>query len=142
MLQPVVVVVNLSQSNQFKGVVMYKLLTIAFLTLFTVSSYAIDKYDFFVDKGLPCADREIINKKLYDGGWIPTIKIEQTSPGWWTYVYFKEDKGIPGRVKSMKIFEYEPTGNIACLIAEDNGNVWFNKNFWNNFHLKGGGRSI
>ena len=114
---------------------MFKLLIVAFLTLFTVSSYAIDKYDFFVNKGLPCADRKVIEQKLNNDGWIPTIKIEQTSAGWWTYICFKEDENIPGKVKSMKIFEFEPTGNIACLVAEDNGNVWFNKNFWNNFYL-------
>ena len=96
---------------------MYKLLTIAFLTLFTVSSYAIDKYDFFVNKGLPCADKEVINEKLYEGGWVATIKIEQPSKGWWTYVYFQEDKNVPGRVKNMMIFEYEPTGNTACLLS-------------------------
>ena len=43
---------------------MFKTLTVVFLTLFTMSSYAIDKYDFFVDKGLPCADRKVIEQKL------------------------------------------------------------------------------
>ena len=43
---------------------MFKTLTVVFLTLFTMSSYAIDKYDFFVDKGLPCADRKVIIKNL------------------------------------------------------------------------------
>ena len=114
---------------------MFRLLTVAFLTLFTMSSYAIDKYDFFVEKGLPCADRKVIEQKLYEGGWVATIKIQQPSKGWWTYVYFQEDEYIPGRVKRMKIFEFEPTGNTACLLSEDNGNVQFNSNFWNDFFL-------
>ena len=112
---------------------MFKTLTVVFLTLFTLSSYAIDKYDFFVDKGLPCADRKVI-----EGGWVATIKIQQPSKGWWTYVYFQEDKNEPGRVKNMMIFEYEPTGNTACLLSESSGSVWFNSQFWKQFHLGGG----
>ena len=43
---------------------MFKTLTVVFLTLFAMSSYAIDKYDFFVDKGLPCADRKVIEQNF------------------------------------------------------------------------------
>ena len=103
-----------------------------------MSSYAIDKYDFFVYKGLPCADRKVIEQKLYEGGWVATIKIQQPSKGWWTYVYFQEDENIRGRVKNMMIFEYEPTGNTACLLSESSGSVWFNSQFWKQFHLGGG----
>ena len=117
---------------------MFKTLTVVFLTLFAMSSHAIDKYDFFVDKGLPCADRKVIEQKLYEGGWVATIKIQQPSKGWWTYVYFQEDKNIRGRVKNMMIFEYEPTGNTACLLSESSGSVWFNSQFWKKFHIGGG----
>ena len=117
---------------------MFKTLTVVFLTLFAMSNYAIDKYDFFVDKGLPCADRKVIEQKLYEGGWVATIKIEQPSNGWWTYIYFQEDKNIRGRVKNMMIFEFEPTGNTACLLSESSGSVWFNSQFWKKFHLGGG----
>ena len=37
-------------------------------------------------------------------------------------------------VKRMKIFEFELTGNTACLLSEDNG-MQFNQNFWNDFFL-------
>ena len=117
---------------------MFKLLTVAFLTLFTVSTYAIDKYDFFVDKGLPCSDRKVIEQKLYEDGWVATIKIEQESKGWWTYIYFKEDYKVPGRVESMMIFEFEPSGNTACLLSKSGSSVWFNQSFWNNFFLSKG----
>ena len=35
----------------------------------------------------------------------------------------------------MRIYEFEPTNNTACLIAEDNGNVEFNSSFWDKFFL-------
>ncbi len=114
---------------------MFKLLTVVFLTLFTMSSIAEDKYDFMVDKSLLCSPKEIIIKQMEEENWVAVIRIEQPSKGWWTYVYFQEDEYIPGRVKRMKIFEFEPTGNTACLLSEDNGNVQFNSNFWNDFFL-------
>ena len=40
--------------------------------------------------------------------------------------------------KNMMIFEYEPTGNTACLLSESSGSVWFNSHFWKQFHLGGG----
>ena len=117
---------------------MFKTLTVVFLTLFAMSSHAIDKYDFFVDKGLPCADREVIEQKLYEGGWVATIKIQQPSNGWWTYIYFQEDKNIRGRVKNMMIFEFEPTGNTACILSESSGSVWFNSQFLSQFSINRG----
>ena len=36
---------------------------------------------------------------------------------------FKKMNTYHFRVKRMKIFEFEPTGNTACLLSEDNGNV-------------------
>ena len=46
-----------------------------FLTLFTMSSYAIDKYDFFVDKGLPVQIEKSQNKNFMKV--VATIKIQQ-----------------------------------------------------------------
>tara|TARA_E500000178_G_C16722207_1_gene617711 strand:+ start:346 stop:666 length:321 start_codon:yes stop_codon:yes gene_type:complete len=100
-----------------------------------MSSIAEDKYDFMVDKGLLCSPKEVIIKQMEEENWVAVIRIEQTSKGWWTYVYFQEDKYIPGRVKRMKIFEFEPTGNTACLLSENNGSVQFNSKFWNDFFL-------
>ena len=114
---------------------MFKLLTVVFLTLFTLSSIAEDKYDFMVDQGLLCSPKEVIIKQMEEENWVAVIRIEQPSKGWWTYVYFQEDKYIPGRVKRMKIFEFEPTGNTACLLSENNGSVQFNSKFWNDFFL-------
>ena len=117
---------------------MFKLLTVVFLTLFTMSSIAEDKYDFMVDKSLLCSPKETIIKQMEEENWVAVIRIEQPSKGWWTYVYFQEDKNIRGRVKNMMIFEYEPTGNTACLLSESSGSVWFNSHFWKQFHLGGG----
>ena len=38
----------------------------------------------------------------------------------------------------MMIFEFEPTGNTACLLSESSGSVWFNSNFWKDFFIGGG----
>ena len=38
----------------------------------------------------------------------------------------------------MMIFEFEPTGNTACLLSESSGSVWFNSQFWKKFHIGGG----
>jgi len=114
---------------------MFKLLTVIFLTLFTMSSIAEDKYDFMVDKSLLCSPKEVIIKQMEEENWVAVIRIEQPSKGWWTYVYFQEDEYISGRVKRMKIFEFEPTGNTACLLSENNGSVQFNSKFWNDFFL-------
>ena len=46
---------------------MFKLLTVVFLTLFTMSSIAEDKYDFMVDKSLLCSPKEVIIKQMEEG---------------------------------------------------------------------------
>ena len=50
---------------------------------------------------------------MEEENWVAVKRIEQPSKGWWTYV-FKEDDTYRLRVKRMKIFEFEPTGNTAC----------------------------
>jgi hypothetical protein len=105
-----------------------------FLTLYTINIFAEEKYDFFVDKSLLCSPREVIVNKLEQEGWVAAIRIQQPSK-FWTYIYFLEDIYSPGRVGKMRIYEFEPTNNTACLIAEDNGNVEFNSSFWDKFFL-------
>ena len=91
-----------------------------FLTLYTINIFAEEKYE----------------------GWVAAIRIQQPSK-FWTYVYFLEDIYSPGRVGKMRIYEFEPTNNTACLIAEDNGNVEFNSSFWDEFFLgRNNGQSI
>ena len=117
---------------------MFKLLTIAFLALFTVSSIADDKYDFAVDKSLLCISKQEMFARMDRDYWIPVIRVKSEGSEFTTYIYFKEDDVVPGRVKNMMIFEFEPTGNTACLLSESSGSVWFNSEFWKKFHIGGG----
>ena len=36
------------------------------------------------------------------------------------------------------IFEFEPTGNTACLLSESSGSVQFNSKFWKQFSSRWG----
>ena len=115
---------------------MFKLLTIVFLTVFTVSSIAEDKYDFAVDKSLLCISKQEMFDRMDRDYWIPVIRTKSEGSDFTTYIYFKEDDVVPGRVKNMLIFEVDPTETSACLITKgERGTIQFNGNFWNKFYL-------
>ena len=85
---------------------MFKLLTIAFLTVFAVSSIADDKYDFAVDKSLLCISKQEMFDRMDRDDWIPVFRTKQEGSGFTTYIYFQEDDVVPGKVKNMIIFEF------------------------------------
>tara|TARA_B100000424_G_scaffold74206_1_gene55071 strand:+ start:216 stop:599 length:384 start_codon:yes stop_codon:yes gene_type:complete len=115
---------------------MFKLLTIAFLTVFAVSSIADDKYDFAVDKSLLCISKQEMFSRMDRDYWIPVIRTKQEDSGFTTYIYFKEDNVIPGKVNNMIIFEVDPTETSACVITKgEEGTIQFNGSFWNKFYL-------
>ena len=53
---------------------MFKLLTIVFLTVFSVSSIAEEKYDFAVDKSLLCISKEEMLDRMSKNYWVPVIR--------------------------------------------------------------------
>ena len=115
---------------------MFKLLTIVFLTVFTVSSIADDKYDFAVDKSLLCISKQEMFDRMDKNYWVPVIRMKQQDSGFVTYIYFQEDDVVPGKVKNMIIFEVDPTETSACLITKgEEGTIEFNGSFWNKFYL-------
>ena len=115
---------------------MFKLLTIAFLTVFAVSSIADDKYDFAVDKSLLCIPKQEMLDRMERDYWIPVIRTKQEDSGFTTYIYFKEDDVRPGKVNNMIIFEVDPTETSACVITKgEEGTIQFNGSFWNKFYL-------
>ena len=115
---------------------MFKLLTIVFLTVFAVSSVAEDKYDFAVDKSLLCISKQEMFDRMDRDYWIPVIRTKQEDSGFTTYIYFKEDTVVPGKVTNMIIFEVDPTETSACLVTKgEEGTIQFNGSFWNKFYL-------
>jgi len=115
---------------------MFKLLTIVFLTVFTVSSIADDKYDFAVDKSLLCISKQEMFDRMDKNYWVPVIRMKQEDSGFVTYIYFQEDDVVPGKIKNMIIFEVDPTETSACLITKgEEGTIEFNGSFWNKFYL-------
>ena len=115
---------------------MFKLLTIVFLAVFSVSSIAEEKYDFAVDKSLLCVPKQEMFDRMDRNYWIPVIRIKSEGSDFMTYIYFKEDDVVPGRVKNMIIFEVDPTETSACLITKgEEGTIQFNGSFWNKFYL-------
>ncbi len=115
---------------------MFKLLTIAFLTVFAVSSIADDKYDFAVDKSLLCIPKQEMLDRMERDYWIPVIRTKQEDSGFTTYIYFKEDDVRPGKVNNMIIFEVDPTETSACVLTKgEEGTIQFNGSFWNKFYL-------
>jgi len=115
---------------------MFKLLTIVFLTVFTVSSIADDKYDFAVDKSLLCISKQEMFDRMDKNYWVPVIRMKQQDSGFVTYIYFQEDDVVPGKIKNMIIFEVDPTETSACLITKgEEGTIEFNGSFWNKFYL-------
>ena len=115
---------------------MFKLLTIVFLTVFTVSSIADDKYDFAVDKSLLCISKQEMFDRMNQDYWVPVIRMKQEDSGFVTYIYFQEDDVVPGKIKNMIIFEVDPTETSACLITKgEEGTIEFNGSFWNKFYL-------
>ena len=115
---------------------MFKLLTIVFLTVFTVSSIADDKYDFAVDKSLLCISKQERFDRMDKNYWVPVIRMKQQYSGFVTYIYFQEDDVRPGKVKNMIIFEVDPTETSACVITKgEEGTIEFNGSFWNKFYL-------
>ena len=115
---------------------MFKLLTIVFLAVFSVSSIAEEKYDFAVDKSLLCVPKQEMFDRTDRNYWIPVIRVKSEGSDFMTYIYFKEDDVVPGRVKNMIIFEVDPTETSACLITKgEEGTIQFNGSFWNKFYL-------
>ena len=115
---------------------MFKLLTIAFLTVFAVSSIADDKYDFAVDKSLLCIPKQEMLDRMERDYWIPVIRTKQEDSGFTTYIYFKEDDVRSGMVNNMIIFEVDPTETSACVLTKgEEGTIQFNGSFWNKFYL-------
>ena len=115
---------------------MFKLLTIVFLAVFSVSSIAEEKYDFAVDKSLLCVPKQEMFDRMDRNYWIPVIRVKSEGSDFMTYIYFKEDDVVPGRVKNMIIFEVDPTETSACLITKgEEGTIQFNGSFWNKFYL-------
>ena len=115
---------------------MFKLLTIAFLTVFAVSSVAEDEYDFAVDKSLLCVSKQEMFDRMDRDYWIPVIRVKSEGSDFTTYIYFQEDNVVPGKVTNMIIFEVDPTETSACLITKgEEGTIQFNGSFWNKFYL-------
>ena len=115
---------------------MFKLLTIVFLTVCSISSIAEEKYDFAVDKSLLCVPKQEMFDRMDRNYWIPVIRVKSEGSDFMTYIYFKEDDVVPGRVKNMIIFEVDPTETSACLITKgEEGTIQFNGSFWNKFYL-------
>ena len=115
---------------------MFKLLTIVFLAVFSVSSIAEEKYDFAVDKSLLCVPKQEMFDRMDRNYWIPVIRVKSEGSDFMTYIYFKEDDVVPGRVKNMIIFEVDPTETSACVITKgEEGTIQFNGSFWNKFYL-------
>ena len=114
---------------------MFKLLTIVFLTVFSVSSVAEEKYDFAVDKSLLCIPKQEMIDRMNSAYWVPVIRIKQES-GFVTYIYFREDDMKAGAVSNMIIFEVDPTETSACVLTKGvEGTIEFNGSFWNKFYL-------
>ena len=114
---------------------MFKLLTIVFLTVFSVSSIAEEKYDFAVDKSLLCIPKQEMIDRMDNTYWVPVIRIKQDS-GFVTYIYFREDDMKAGAVSNMIIFEVDPTETSACVLTKGvEGTIEFNGSFWNKFYL-------
>jgi len=114
---------------------MFKLLTIVFLTVFSVSSIAEEKYDFAVDKSLLCIPKQEMIDRMNNTYWVPVIRIKQES-GFVTYIYFREDDMKAGAVSNMIIFEVDPTETSACVLTKGvEGTIEFNGSFWNKFYL-------
>jgi len=114
---------------------MFKLLTIVFLTVFSVSSIAEEKYDFAVDKSLLCIPKQEMIDRMDNTYWVPVIRIKQES-GFVTYIYFREDDMKAGAVSNMIIFEVDPTETSACVLTKGvEGTIEFNGSFWNKFYL-------
>ena len=115
---------------------MFKLLTIVFLAVFSVSSIAEEKYDFAVDKSLLCVPKQEMFDRMDRNYWIPVIRVKSEGSDFMTYIYFKEDDVVPGRVKNMIIFEVDPTETSACVLTKgEEGTIQFNGSFWNKFYL-------
>ena len=115
---------------------MFKLLTIVFLTVFSVSSIAEEKYDFAVDKSLLCISKQEMFDRMDKNYWIPVIRVKQKDSDFTTYIYFQEDDVVTGKVKNMIIFEVDPTETSACLVTKgEEGTIQFNGSFWNKFYL-------
>jgi len=115
---------------------MFKLLTIVFLTVLSVSSIAEEKYDFAVDKSLLCISKQEMFDRMDKNYWVPVIRMKQQDSGFVTYIYFQEDDVVPGKIKNMIIFEVDPTETSACLITKgEEGTIEFNGSFWNKFYL-------
>ena len=115
---------------------MFKILTIVFLTVFSISSIAEEKYDFAVDKSLLCIPKQEMFDRMDRNYWIPVIRVKSEGSDFMTYIYFKEDDVVPGRVKNMIIFEVDPTETSACVITKgEEGTIQFNGSFWNKFYL-------
>jgi|TARA_B100000497_G_C7605564_1_gene363724 hypothetical protein len=114
---------------------MFKLLTIVFLTVLSVSSIAEEKYDFAVDKSLLCISKQEMLDRMSRNYWVPVIRTKQES-GFTTYIYFKEDDTKPGAVNNIIIFEIDPTETSACVLTMGKeGTIEFNGSFWNEFYL-------
>ena len=114
---------------------MFKLLTIVFLTVLSVSSIAEEKYDFAVDKSLLCISKQEMLDRMSRNYWVPVIRTKQKS-GFTTYIYFKEDDTKPGAVNNIIIFEIDPTETSACVLTMGKeGTIEFNGSFWNEFYL-------
>ena len=114
---------------------MFKLLTIVFLTVFSVSSIAEEKYDFAVDKSLLCIPKQEMIDRMDSTYWVPVIRIKQDS-GFTTYIYFREDDMKAGAVSNMIIFEVDPSETSACVLTKGvEGTIEFNGSFWNKFYL-------
>ena len=115
---------------------MFKLLTIVFLTVFSISSIAEEKYDFAVDKSLLCVPKQEMFDRMDRNYWIPVIRVKSEGSDFMTYIYFKEDDVVPGKVKNMIIFEVDPTETSACVLTKgEEGTIQFNGSFWNKFYL-------
>jgi len=114
---------------------MFKLLTIVFLTVFSVSCIAEEKYDFAVDKSLLFISKEEMLDRMSKNYWVPVIRTKQER-GFTTYIYFKEDDMKPGAVNNIIIFEIDPTETSACVLTMGKeGTIEFNGSFWNEFYL-------
>ena len=115
---------------------MFKLLTIVFLTVFSISSIAEEKYDFAVDKSLLCIPKQEMFDRMDRNYWIPVIRVKSEGSDFMTYIYFKEDDVVPGRVKTMIISEVDPTETSACVITKgEEGTIQFNGSYWNKIYL-------